>query len=87
VVLLDRGVLVVHVQARGDPLVMTRGAEPSRSQAPFVVLDAAVEDQGDLVGPPGIEVVPDDLLEEHSRGHGLAGIWVRENSACTMEMS
>src|SRR4051812_7524228 len=67
VVLLDRGVLVVHVQAgrhtRGDD----PGAEPTRvGRGPRVKI--AAEDQPDVVGAAEVEVVADDLLEEDPPG-------------------
>ena len=71
VVLLDRGVLVVHVQARGDAAGDHPGAEPARGGAGPGAHQPPGEDQADLVRAPGIEVVADDLLEEHPAGHGL----------------
>ena len=50
-------------------------------------MDAAVEDQPDLVGAADVEVVADDVFEEDPAGHGASSIWVRENSACRIEMS
>jgi hypothetical protein len=65
VVLLDRGVLVVDVQARGDALGDHPGAEPTRGRSRSAPHQFAVEDQADLVGPAGVEVVADDVFEEH----------------------
>ena len=45
VVLLDRGVLVIDVQARGDPVGDQAGAEPARCRAPAAAGDPAAEDQ------------------------------------------
>ena len=71
VVLLDRGVLVVHVQARGDPAGDHPGAEPAGGGAGAAAHQPPAEDQADLAGAPGAEIVPDDLLAEHPPGHGL----------------
>src|SRR3954451_11739705 len=59
VVLLDLGVLVVHVQARGGPLGGYPGAGPAGGGAPGAAVHPPVEDQADLVGPADVEVVPD----------------------------
>ena len=63
-VLLDRGVFVVHVQARGDP----GGDHPGPGTVPVSREAAAdrtgVEDETDLIGAADVEVVADDLLEE-----------------------
>ena len=64
VVLLDRGVLVVHVQARGDAAGDYPGAEAAGGGAGAGALQPPVEDQADLAGAAGVEVVADDLLEE-----------------------
>ena len=56
--------------ARGDPVGDDLGAERSRSGAAASAVHAAVEDQADLVRAAGVEVVPDDLLEEDPPGHG-----------------
>src|SRR4051794_30945337 len=48
VVLLDRGVLVVHVQTRGDSLGDDPGPEPARGGLLAATEDAPVEDQADL---------------------------------------
>ena len=69
-VLLDRGVLVVHVQARGDPVGDDPGAEPSRGRVRALAEQVAVEDQPDLVGAADVQVVADHLLEEHPPRHG-----------------
>jgi hypothetical protein len=47
VVLLDLGVLVVDVQARGDPFGDYPGAEPSRGGVFATAADLPVEDQPD----------------------------------------
>ena len=52
-VLLDAGVLVVHVQARGDPVGDHPGAEPARGRAVTAAHEAPVEDQADLVSATG----------------------------------
>jgi len=64
VVLLDLGVLVVDVERRGDPLGDDPGAESPRG-AP---IHSPFEDQGDLIGTADVQVVTDDLLEEHPSG-------------------
>ena len=64
VVLLDRGVLVVHVQAWGDPAGDHPGAEPARGGAGAGPLQPPREDEADLVGAPSVKIVADDLLEE-----------------------
>jgi hypothetical protein len=66
VVLLDLGVLVVHVQGRGDAFGDDPGAEPTGGAA----VDAAGKDQAHLVGSAYVQVVTDDLLEEDPAGHG-----------------
>ena len=67
-ILLDLGVLVVDVQLGVTPSVITRVRNgPGWPAARCVQL--AVEDQSDLVGTAGVEVVADDLLEEHPPGH------------------
>ncbi|MDT7697680.1 MAG: hypothetical protein QOJ30_5 [Pseudonocardiales bacterium] len=53
------------MQARGDPLGKHASAEPARGVLAAAAVDAPVEDQADLVGASDVEVVPDDLLEEH----------------------
>src|SRR5713101_535501 len=60
VVLLDLGVLVVHVQRRDDPFGEHPGAKPPRC----VLVHAALEDQLHLVGPAQVQVIADDVLEE-----------------------
>ena len=62
-VLLDLGVLVVDVQAGRDALGDDAGAEAARGAQTAAVDQAPVEDQADLVGTTGVEVVADDLLE------------------------
>ena len=41
----------------------------------------------DLVGAADVEVVADDLFEEHPPGHRPVQHLGQENSACRMEMS
>ena len=67
-VLLDGGVLVVHVQAGCDPGGDDPGAEPARGVLLAPVVDASGEDQPDVVGAADVEVVADDLLEEDPPG-------------------
>src|SRR4249920_4246792 len=87
VVLLDAGVLVVGVQAGGDTVGDHPGAEPGLG-APFpAAVDAASEDQPDLVCAAHVEVVADDMFEEDPPVTGASSIWVRENSACRIETS
>lgn len=71
VVLPDRGVLVVDVQARGDSLGDDSGAEPARGGPRSLPDDPPVEDQPDLVRAADVEVVPDHLLEEDPPAHRL----------------
>ena len=71
VILLDRGVLVISVQARGDAVGDNPGAEHSWCSVWAFADQPASEDQADLIGATNIEVVADDLLEEQPTGHGL----------------
>jgi len=64
-------VLVVDVQARGDPHGDHPGAESAGGGARAGAHEPAVEDQADLVGASNIEVIPDDLLEEDPSRGGL----------------
>jgi hypothetical protein len=64
--LLDRGVFVVHVQARGDAFGDHPGAEPAGCLTGPGFHQSAIEDQADLVRATDVEVVADDLFEEHS---------------------
>lgn len=65
VVRLDLGALVVDMQRRVTPSVITRVRNrPGQVPRPFGP-DAAVEDQPDPVGPAEVEVLADHLLEEH----------------------
>ena len=56
-VLLDRGVFVVHVQARGDPGGDHPGPEPSRCRARAAADRTGVVDETDLTGAADVEVV------------------------------
>src|SRR5262249_29857970 len=69
VVLLDLGVLVIHVQARGDALGDDAGTEPPRCRVLASALDAAPEAEAHVVGPANVEVVADQLLEEDPPAH------------------
>ena len=69
VVLLDGGVLVVGMQARGDAVGDHPGAEPARGWRAALGHESAVKDQADLVRPADVEVVADDLFEEDPPGH------------------
>src|SRR3974377_790480 len=62
VILLDPGVFVVDVERGCDALGEDAGAHPPRGSAG----DPAIEDQLDLLGTTEIEVLADDLLEEHA---------------------
>src|SRR6266540_3134894 len=66
-VLLDAGVPVDHVD--GD--VHAAGDDPGREAAVGVGADAPVEDERDLVGPAGAEVVGHQRLEERPGAAGL----------------
>ena len=68
VVLLDGGVLVVDVQARGDPGGDNPGPEPSRCRVGSAPPQLAVEDEADLVGAADVEVVVQHLFEEDPPG-------------------
>ena len=70
VVLLDAGRLVVDVQRRDDAVGEDPGAEPARGRRRLAADDAPVEDQRDPVGAADVEVLADDLLEEHPPGQG-----------------
>ena len=63
-VLLDPGVLVVDVQARGDPFGDHPGAEPVPVSGVARDASAGGRRSGNLVGAADVEVVADDLLEE-----------------------
>jgi hypothetical protein len=69
VVLLDRGVLVVHVQARRDVLGDDPGAEYPGGRALAAPLDLPGEDEADPVRAAQVQVVADDLLEEDPPAH------------------
>ena len=73
-VLLDAGVLVVHMQAGGDALGDHPGTKHSGCAARSAAHQAAVEGQGDLVGAADVEVIADDLLEKHRPATGLSSI-------------
>ena len=60
VVLLDLGVLVVHVQRRDNPLGEYARAKPPRR----VLFHEALEDQLHLVGPAEVQVLADNVLEK-----------------------
>jgi hypothetical protein len=60
VVLLDGGVLVVHVQARCYPGGGDPGAEPARGVLFAAVVDASGEHEADVVGAAQVEVVADN---------------------------
>jgi len=75
VVLLDLGVLVVDVQARGHALGDDPGAEPSRRGALALADDPAVEDQRYPVRAAEVQVVADQLVEEDPPGRrGVQGL-------------
>src|SRR5260370_1237276 len=71
VVLLDLGVLVVDVQAGGDPVGDHAGGEGAGGAVFAAAVDGSAEDQADAVGSAQVEVVTDDLLEEDPPGDGL----------------
>ncbi len=87
VVLLQLGASVVDVQRRGDALGDDPGAEPSWGAEASAPEDASVEDEADLVGTTDVEVLADDVFEEHPPDTGRSSTWVRENSACRTETS
>src|SRR5205823_3507763 len=60
VVLLDLGVLVEHVQARGDPVGDHAGGKDAGSVVLAATVDGPAEDQADAVGPAQVKVVADD---------------------------
>ena len=86
-VLLDAGVLVVRVQARGDPTGDDPGAEPAGGGTSFPGLDTAAEDQADLVRAAAPRLSRMTCSKNTRPDTGLSSIWVRENSACRIEMS
>ena len=61
VVLLNAGVLVVDVQRGRDALGYHAGSVPRGG----AFVDASVEDQLHVVGTSQVDVLPDDLLEQH----------------------
>ena len=65
-VLLDLGLLVVDVEGGDDAL----GEHPGSKASWRLTADTSLEDQGDLVGTPEIEVVTDHLLEEDPPAEG-----------------
>src|SRR6202008_2494667 len=68
VILLDFGVLVVDMQARGDSLGDYPSPEPAWSFAAALGNDAPVEARRGVVGAAEVEVVAYDLLEEDPPG-------------------
>ncbi|HUK68364.1 MAG TPA: hypothetical protein VLW50_06375, partial [Streptosporangiaceae bacterium] len=84
VVLLDLGVLVVHVQARGDPVGDDPGPEPAGGGPPSGADQVAVEDEADLSGRPISRLSRMTWSKKIRPETGLPGIWVRENSAWAM---
>jgi hypothetical protein len=87
VVLFDLGVLVVDVHARGDPGGDHPGAEPARGDPWAGASQPAVEDEADLVGAPGVEVVAMTWSTNTRPDTGRSSTWVRQNSTCRIEMS
>jgi len=71
VVLLGPRGFVVHVQRRVNTLRDDTGTEPTWSGVGSLSNDPAFEDQLHLVGAADVEVLPDDLFEEHATGHWL----------------
>jgi hypothetical protein len=76
VILLDACVFVVDVQRGGDILSDDAGVEPARR----AVCHSAIEDQLDLVWPS-------KCSKNRRPWTGRSSTWVRENSACKMEIS
>src|SRR4029077_14978028 len=68
VVLLDRGVLVVDIQVRRDVLGNHPSAKSAWRRALATAVDPTIEDQLHAVRTAEVEVVADDLLEEHPPG-------------------
>jgi hypothetical protein len=66
VVLLDLGVFVVDVDRGGDIGGDQARAPPRRRWALAAYAYLAVEDQAGLVRPAEVEVLADQLLEEHA---------------------
>ena len=73
VVLLDFGVLVVHVQARGHPVGDDAGAEPARRGPPAFPDDPAVEDQRGPGPGPGCRGTADRRRSARSPGPPASG--------------
>jgi hypothetical protein len=59
------------------------GAHLSRGSAG----DVAIEDELDFLGTTEIEFLADDLLENMRPCAGWPSTWVKENSACRIDMS
>src|SRR5512135_2109032 len=87
VVLLDLGVLVLHVQAWGDPVGDDPGGERARGAVLAAPQDDAVEDQGDPVGSARSRLSRITWSKKIRPDRGRSSIWVRENSACKIEVS
>src|SRR5712672_4630318 len=83
VILLDPRVLVIDVQGRGDVLGDDAGAELSRCPAG----DGAVEDQPHLLGRPRSRFSRITCSKNRRPCTGRSSTWVKENSACKIEMS
>ncbi len=63
-VLLDLGLLVVDMERRHHAVGDDPGPEAARGSPG----DPSIEDQLDMIRPAKVEVLPDDLLEEHAAG-------------------
>ena len=64
VVLLDLGVLVIDVKRWGDP----NGYDPGAKAPGCTTGHSSRKDQGDLIWAAEVQVVTDNLLEEHPSG-------------------
>ena len=87
VVLLDLRVLVVHVQARGDPFGEHPGAEPSRGGPLAPGADLRSKMSPTLSGRPRSRLSRITSSKNTRPVTGRSSTWVRENSACRIEMS
>jgi hypothetical protein len=87
VVLLDFRVLVVHVQARGDPLGDDPGAEPPGVgwRLRFMILRSKISDTRS--GRPRSRLSRISWPKKIRPVTGASGTWVSESSACSTDSS
>ena len=75
------------MQARGDPVSDHAGGEGAGGVVLAAAVDGPAEDQADAVGRPRSRLSRMTCSKKIRPDTGLSSIWVRENSACRMEMS